>query len=146
MSSIAPASHDVVVVTPNYHPAATLVARLLMAAIFLVFGMRKALAFAGTVGYFTKLGFPMPEVMVVLAILIEIGGGILLVIGLRTRWVAWLLALFVVIGTLMAHRYWEFEAAQYANQMSHFFKNLCIIGGLMMVACFGAGPLSIDKR
>jgi putative oxidoreductase len=129
-----------------YNPYVPLVARLLMASIFLVFGIRKLLAFAGTVGYFTKLGFPMPEAMVVLAIIIEIGGGILLAIGWKTRWVAWLLALFTVIALCAAHRYWEFDAAQYANQMTHFFKNLCIIGGLMMVATFGPGPISVDKH
>jgi putative oxidoreductase len=116
-----------------------------MAAIFVLFGVRKVLAFAGTVGYFTKLGFPAPEVMVVISIIIEIGGGILLAIGWKTRWVAWLLALFTVVAMFMAHRYWEFDGAQYANQMTHFFKNLCIIGGLMMVATFGPGPISLDK-
>ena len=130
-----------------YNPYVPLVARLLMAAIFVVFGARKLLAVAGTAGYFAKLGFPMPEVMVWLAIIIELGGGILLAIGWKTRWVAWLLALFTVIALFMAHRYWEFaDAAQYANQMTHFFKNLCIIGGLMMVAAFGPGPLSVDKH
>ena len=130
-----------------YNPYVPLVARLLMAAIFVVFGARKLLAFAGTAGYFTKLGFPMPEVMVVLAIIIELGGGILLAVGWKTRWVAWLLALFTLIALFMAHRYWEFsDAAQYGNQMTHFFKNLCIIGGLMMVAAFGPGPLSVDKH
>jgi putative oxidoreductase len=130
-----------------YNPYVPLIARLLMAAIFLVFGIRKLLAFAGTAAYFAKLGFPAPEAMVVLAIIIELGGGVLLVIGWKTRWVAWLLALFTLIGMLMAHRYWEFaDAGQYANQMTHFFKNLCIIGGLMMVAAFGPGPISVDKR
>jgi putative oxidoreductase len=128
-----------------YNPYVPLVARLLMAAIFVVFGCRKVLAFAGTVGYFTKLGFPAPEVMVVIAIIIEVGGGLLLAIGWKTRWIAWLLAVFTVIAMLMAHRYWEFDAAQYANQMTHFFKNLCIIGGLLMVASFGPGPISVDK-
>lgn len=132
-------------VTTTYNPYTPLAARLLMAAIFLVFGIRKVIAYAGTIGYFTKLGFPMPEAMTVLAIVLEIGGGVLLVIGWKTRWVAWLLSLFVLIAMLMAHRYWEFDGAQYANQMTHFFKNLCIIGGLMMVATFGPGPLSVDK-
>ena len=85
-----------------YNPYVSLVARLLMAAIFVVFGCRKVLAFAGTVGYFTKLGFPAPEVFTVLAIIIEIGGGILLAIGWKTRWIAWLLAIFTVIAMLMA--------------------------------------------
>jgi putative oxidoreductase len=129
-----------------YHPYVPLVARLLMAAIFVVFGVRKILAYAFYAGYFAKLGFPMPQAVVAIAIVIEVVGGVLLAIGWKTRWVAWLLALFTLIAMLMAHRYWEFgDAAQYANQMTHFFKNLCIIGGLMMVASFGPGPVSVDK-
>ena len=104
-----------------------------------------ASGFAGTIGYFTKLGFPAPEVFAVLAIIIEIGGAILLIIGWKTRWVAWLLSLFVLIAAFAAHRFWEFDAAQYANQMNHFMKNMAIIGGLFFVASFGPGSMSVDK-
>jgi putative oxidoreductase len=146
MSSVAPTASGVAVI-PTYHPAVTLIARVLMAAIFIIFGVRKILAFAFYAGYFAKLGFPAPEAMVVLAILIEIGGGLAFAIGWQTRWTAWLLALYTVIATFMAHRYWDFgDAAQYANQMSHFWKNITIVGGLMMVAVFGPGPISVDKR
>ena len=144
MSSVAPTS-PVVAVTPNYHPAVTLIGRLLMAALFIIFGVRKVLAFRFYAGYFAKLGFPAPEVMVVLAILVEVGGGLLLAIGWKTRWMAWALAIFTVIATFMAHRYWEFDAQQYVPQMTNFWKNMTIVGGLLMVACFGAGPISVDK-
>lgn len=123
-----------------------LVGRVLVSAIFLVFGIRKLIAVAGTAGYFAKLGFPMPEVMVWVAILIEVGGGALLLLGWQTRRIAWLLIAFTVIATLMAHRYWEFDAAQYANQMTHFFKNVAMVGGLLYIAAFGAGALSVDGR
>lgn len=122
-----------------------LAGRLLIATIFLVAGIRKVLGFAGTVGYFTKLGFPAAEVFTVIAIIIEIGGAILLIAGWRTRWVAWLLVLFVVIATAMAHRFWEFDAAQFNNQLNHFLKNVAIIGGLLFVAAFGPGRASVDK-
>jgi len=72
-----------------------------------VAGVGKAMGFAGTAGYIAKLGFPMPEVMTALAIAAEAGGAILLIIGWKTRWVAWGLAIFVVIATLAAHRFWE---------------------------------------
>jgi putative oxidoreductase len=146
MSSVAPTATGVVV-TPTYHPAVTLIARLLMAALFIIFGIRKVLAFTFYAGYFAKLGFPAPEVMVVLAIIIEVGVGLLFAIGWRTRQLAWLLVLYTVIATFMAHRYWGIsDAGQYANQMSHFWKNITIIGGLMMVGVFGPGPISVDKR
>jgi putative oxidoreductase len=131
--------------TPAYNPMLPLAGRLLMATIFLVAGIRKVLGFAGTVGYFTKLGFPAAEVFAVVAIVIEIGGAILLIAGWRTRWVAWLLVLFVAIATAMAHRFWEFDAAQFNNQLNHFLKNVAIIGGLLFVAAFGPGRASVDK-
>lgn len=123
-----------------------LVGRVLLGAIFLIAGTRKLLAVAGAAGYFAKLGFPMPEVMAWVAIVIEIGGALLLIAGWQTRRVAWLLILFVAIATAMAHRFWEFDAAQYANQMNHFLKNLALIGGLLYVVAFGPGTISVDER
>jgi len=131
---------------PGSHPMVLLAGRILMGAIFLNAGLRKLLCFAATAGYFAKLGFPMPEVFAVLAIVIEIGGSILLIIGWKTRWAAWVLSLFVLVAAFAAHRFWEFDAAQYGNQMNHFMKNLAIIGGLLFVASFGPGSASVDKR
>jgi putative oxidoreductase len=132
--------------TSSYNPMLPLAGRLLIATIFLVAGIRKVLGFAGTVGYLTKLGFPAAEAFAVIAIVIEVGGAILLIAGWRTRWVAWLLVLFVAIATAMAHRFWEFgDAAQFNNQMNHFLKNVAIIGGLLFVAAFGPGRASVDK-
>jgi putative oxidoreductase len=131
--------------SPSYNPMLPLAGRFLIAALFLVAGIRKILMFSGSVAYFTKLGFPAPEAMTALAIAIELGGAILLIAGWKTRWVAWLLALFVLIATFMAHRFWEFDAAQQANQLNHFLKNIAIVGGLMFVAGFGPGRASVDK-
>jgi putative oxidoreductase len=122
------------------------VGRTLIALVFLVAGIRKLMAVAGTTAYFTKLGFPMPEVMAWVAIVIEIGGGALLILGWQTRRISWLLILFVVIATLMAHRFWEFDAAAYATQLNLFLKNLAIIGGLLYIIVFGPGALSVDER
>jgi putative oxidoreductase len=129
--------------TPN--PIIPLLARLGLGGLFVLFGIRSITGFAGSVAYFTKLGFPAPEAMVVLAIIIQIVAGLALVIGWQTRWAAWLLVLYVLIAALMAHRYWEYDAAQYANQMQHFFKNMAIVGGLLMLAAFGPGSMSVDK-
>ena len=122
-----------------------LAGRILIAALFLVAGTRKILIWGAQVAYFTRLGFPAPEVMTVIAIVIELGAAAALLIGWKTRWAAWLLALFVLIATAMAHRFWEFDGAQQANQMNHFLKNAAIIGGLLFVAAFGPGRASVDK-
>lgn len=131
---------------PAAQSQAMLVARTLLAALFLIPGLRKLMATAATAGYFAKLGMPMPEVMVWVAIVIEVGCALLLILGWHARRAAWLLILFVAIATAMAHRFWEFDAAQYNNQLNHFLKNLAIIGGLLYVAMLGAGGVSVDGR
>ena len=133
--------------TVSGNPVVPLIGRILIAALFLVAGFGKIMGFAGTAGYMAKVGFPVPEVMTAIAIVIEAGGAILLIVGWKTRWVAWGLAIFTVIATLAAHRFWEIpDAAQMMNQRIHFLKNLAIIGGLLFVATFGPGSISVDKR
>jgi putative oxidoreductase len=127
-------------------PQLMLVGRLLLALLFIVAGINKIAGYAGTVGYFTKLGMPMPEAMVWLSVLVELGGGALLIAGWQTRRVAWLLVAFTVVATFMGHRFWQADPAQYMNQLNHFLKNVAIIGGLLYVAAQGAGALSVDAR
>jgi len=129
----------------DQRPLLLLLARVFIAALFLVAGTRKLLTYTATVGYFAKLGFPASEAIAVLAIVIEIGGGLMLATGWRTRWAAWLLVVFVVVATAMAHRFWQFEPAQFANQLNHFLKNIAIVGGLIFVATFGPGRTALDR-
>jgi putative oxidoreductase len=123
-----------------------LVGRILLATVFLVAGIRKLMAVAGSTGYLAKLGFPAPEALIWVAIAIEIGCALLLILGWQTRRISWLLIVFVAIATAMAHRFWEFPDAQYAAQMNNFLKNLAIVGGLLYVIAFGPGMLSVDAK
>ena len=123
-----------------------LVGRILLAQMFLVAGISKLMNVAGTGAYMAKLGFPMPEVMAWVSIIIEIGGAALLILGWQTRRIAWFLILFIVIATAMAHRFWEFNPPQYAGQLNYFLKNVAIIGGLLYVIAFGPGAFSVDER
>jgi putative oxidoreductase len=129
------------------NPMFPLLGRTLIGLLFVVAGLRKVMAIAATAGYFAKLGFPAPEAMAYLAVLIEVGGGLLLILGFKTRIIAWLLVAFVVIATGMAHRFWEFsDAGAYTAQLNNFLKNIAIIGGLLMFITFGPGSASVDKR
>lgn len=130
---------------PTYNATVLLVGRILMALLFFIIGIQKLMGYAGTVAYFAKWGFPVPEATAVVAIIFELGGGLLLIIGWKTRWVAWLLALYVVIAAAVAHRFWTYEAAQALNQTYHFYKNVSIIGGLLYIAAIGPGRYSVDK-
>jgi len=132
---------------PSAQSNMMLLGRIGIAVMFLVPGIRKLMAVAGTTGYFAKLGFPMPEIMVWVSIVIEIGGALLLIVGWQARRVAWLFILFTVIATLMAHRFWELsDAAQYGAQLNYFLKNIAAIGGLLYVAALGPGSASIDAK
>src|SRR3989442_5101848 len=120
--------------TTSYNPILPLVGRILVGLIFLVAGVRKVMGFAGTVAYLAKLGFPAPEVMAVIAIIIEIGGSILLIVGWRARWAAWLLVLFVAIAAFAAHPLWGLpHPGQFHNQMNHLLKKLSRLRGPLFV-------------
>ena len=123
-----------------------LIGRVLVGLLFLVAGIRQFMFQTAIVGYFAKLGFPAPEATVWLSIVIHIIGGIMLIVGWKTQWASWLMLALVVIATAMAHRFWQFDATQYANQLNHFLKNVAIIGGLLYVISFGAGAMSLDAR
>ncbi|MBQ5949067.1 DoxX family protein [Massilia sp. ST3] len=115
------------------------IGRILMAAIFLVSGVGKALAPAGTIGYIESAGLPFATLGLVLAVAIEVGGGALLAFGVRTRLVAGLLAVFSVVTALVFH-----NAVGDQNQLIHLMKNFAMAGGLLQVVAFGAGAYSVD--
>jgi putative oxidoreductase len=129
----------------NQNSIVLLAGRVMLAAVFVVFGIRKLMAVSGTAGYFAKIGLPMPEILVWLVILVELGGGLLLIIGWKTRLAAWIVAAFTIGATVVAHRFWEFDGAQYVPQLTNFMKNIAIAGGLLMVAACGPGRISVDK-
>lgn len=109
-------------------------ARVLISLLFLILGVRKLLAWGGTVGYFGKLGLPAPEVMLALTVAVEVIGGAALLIGWKVKWAAWALAAFCVIASLVAHNFWSVDAAQFSAQLTQFLKNMAIVGGLLVVA------------
>ncbi len=127
------------------NPVLALLARLGLATLFIISGVGKIMNIAGTTGYFGKLGMPMPELMTYLAILFEVGGGILIVIGWKTRWVAWAMVVFLIVTMYFGHPFWAAEGAQAKAQLTQFLKNLSIIGGFLMLAASGPGSLSADK-
>lgn len=124
-------------------PAAFLPAtgRILLSAIFLVSGAGKIAAPAATLATIAAAGLPLPPVAYAAATAVEVVGGVLLVVGYRSRLVALLLAAFAVATAVTFH-----AALGDQNQMFHFLKNLAMAGGLLQVAAFGAGPFSLDAR
>ena|SRR2546421_946112 len=128
------------------NPIVPFVARILLAALFLVSGFNKISNVAGTTGYLGKLGLPSPGILVWAVIATELLGGLLLVIGWRTRWVAVGMAIFTLLTAVFGHAFWNFEGQQASMQMTQFLKNLAIIGGFLMLWAGGPGRLSVDRQ
>ena len=118
-----------------------LLGRVLLAVIFLLSGFGKLTAIAGTAGWFASIGLPVPTVTAVVVGLIELLGGLAILVGFQTRIVAWVLAIFTVATGLVAHMNWADQM-----QMISFLKNLAIAGGFIVLASSGAGAYSIDAK
>ena len=122
----------------TYLPA---LGRLLIAAVFIVSGLEKIAAPGMTQGYIASGGLPLPFFVYLLTVIVEVGGGVLLLLGYRTRIVALGLAVFTLAAALVFHR-----AFGDPGQMIHFLKNFAIAGGLLQIVAFGAGSFSLDSR
>lgn len=126
--------------------AFALLGRILLAFLFVPAGWGKIAGFAGTVQYIGSKGLPMPEVLAAAAVAIELGLGLLLLVGWQTRWAALGLAIFVAVITPIFHGYWAMPEAQQMMQKQAFGKNIAIVGGFLAFAAFGAGRFSLDGR
>ncbi len=126
--------------------ALALAGRALIALLFVPAGFGKIAGFAGTAGYIASKGLPLPEVGAALAIAVELGLGLALLAGWRTRWSALALAVFTVAASFIFHNYWGVPADQVMAQKLNFFKNIAVVGGLLAFAAFGPGGWSLDAR
>jgi putative oxidoreductase len=127
------------------HRYGPLAGRILIALIFVLSGFSKITGFDGTVGYIASKGLPLPQLAAIGAIIVELGGGILLVLGWKARWAAAAMSLFTALAALLFHNFWAVPPEQAQNQMIHFMKNISMIGGLLYVVVHGSGPLSLDR-
>jgi len=119
-----------------------LIARILLGAIFVMSGYGKITGLEAGLG---RQGVPMPDIMAIIGACVEFFGGIAVIIGLRIRYAALLMILFVIAATVISHRYWEFaDAAARRGQLIHFQKNITIIGGLIALFVGGAGRFALD--
>lgn len=124
---------------------AALVGRALMAVIFITAGFGKLTAFQGTAGYIASQGLPLPQVVTVLTIVLELGGGLMLLLGWKARWAAVALLVFTGLAGAIFHAFWAAAPDQVQAQLIHFQKNLAMMGGLLYLAMHGSGRLSLDR-
>ena len=117
----------------------SVIARVLLAHIFIMAGMSKIMGYAGTQGYMESMG--VPGMLLPLVILVEVGAGLAVLVGWQTRWAAYALAGFTVVSAVIFHSNLADQ-----TQMIMFMKNFAIAGGLLLLAEHGAGAFSLDNR
>ncbi|RFB81290.1 DoxX family protein [Methylovirgula sp. 4M-Z18] len=118
-----------------------LVGRLMIGVPFAMSGLSKLGAYAATTGFIGAVGLPFPPLAYAVAVAVELGGGLLLIAGYQARYVAVALALFSLATAAAFHNNFADQ-----NQMIHFLKNVMMAGGLLQIAAYGAGSLSLDNR
>jgi putative oxidoreductase len=124
---------------------AALLGRILLAAIFVMSGLGKISGFEGTAGYIAAKGLPLPQVLTVIAIVIEVGGAAAVLAGWKTRWAALALSVFLIVITPTFHNFWAVPPEQMMEQQINFLKNVSILGGMLLLLAFGPGRYSVDK-
>lgn len=121
-----------------------LIGRIIMSVIFITSGFGKLIGFSATEHMIDSKGIPLPELATAIAVLIELGGGLAILFGWKTRWVAAALVVFLVVITPIFHGFWRMEGAERAANHINFMKNLTILGGFLLLYAFGPGRFSID--
>jgi putative oxidoreductase len=124
--------------TTRYLPFA---GRLMIGLPFAMSGLGKLAAYSATTGMIAAVGLPFPSLAFAVAVAVELGGGLLLIAGYQTRFVAGGLAIFALATAFSFHNNFADQ-----NQMIHFLKNVMMAGGLLQIVAFGAGALSLDNR
>lgn len=123
-----------------------LAARILLSLIFIMAGFSKLTGLAGTTAYIASTGLPMPSVLALGSGLLELLGGLAVAVGFKARISAGALAAFTLLASLLFHNFWAMPAEQVMVNQLMFMKNLAIVGGLLLIVAYGAGPLSVDTR
>ena len=122
-----------------------LLGRILISIVFILGGMGKIFGFSMEEGMVAAKHLPLPAVALGIALVIELIGGLAILLGLFTRFTAWILFLYLIPTTLLFHNFWAMQGMDRIDNMVHFEKNLAIMGGLLVLAAFGPGALSVDS-
>ena len=123
-----------------------LMGRMLLSAFFIISGIHKARLFESAAAFMASQGLMMPEALLVVAIAIEVGCGLLILVGWQARWAAMLIFIYLIPVTLFFHPYWTFEGQAGMYHFHSFFRNVTIMGGMMYVMVHGSGALSLDEK
>ncbi|MBT0724905.1 DoxX family protein [Rosenbergiella sp. S61] len=127
-------------------PTVLLLARFLLMLLFVMFGYQKLIHFGGTVAYMSGLGAPLPTVAALIAVGLEFFAGLAIMLGYFTRPIALVLAIYTLATAIIGHPFWSMSGTEQMAAEINFYKNISIIGGLLLLSVAGAGRYSLDKR
>ena len=119
------------------------IGRTLLVLIFLISGFNKIGGFEGTAGWLASMGIPMASVALVITIIIEIAGAAMIIVGYKPRLAAIVLFLWMIPVTFIFHAFWAVPQEQMQTQFIMFFKNIAMMGGLLLIMGLGSGPKSM---
>jgi putative oxidoreductase len=121
------------------------VGRIVIAILFVMSGLEKVMDLNGTAAAIGGKGLPLSQVLAIATVVVELGGGLLIIVGWQTRLVALVLAIFSAVAAYFFHDFWHYPpGAEHTDNMIHFMKNISIIGGFLMLCSAGAGRYSLD--
>lgn len=123
-----------------------IVARILISSLFLLAGLGLVSTFSDIAAQMAGLGVPIPNILLGITIIIWLLGGTCILLGWHARLAAGIIFLIMIPVTLVFHAPWKAEPAQFVNVLNHFLMCLAILGGLLYVVAFGAGPYSLEQR
>jgi putative oxidoreductase len=127
----------------NSNNVVSLAGRILLSAIFIFSGIGKMAAFSMYTGY-AGAHLPMPSVAIAVAIAVEVLGGLAILAGFQTRLASWIIFLYLIPTSFVFHNFWTMDGMARMDNQAHFFKNVAIMGGLLILAANGPGGASID--
>jgi len=127
-------------------PWILLLGRLAMGAIFVQGGFGKLMNLSGFAAGLAAEGLPYPTLWAAVAVLVEFGGGLAVVLGIRVRLAALLMAAFTIVAALLSHDFWTMEGAERVENSIQFMKNVAIAGGFLFLFLLDGGPIALDRR
>ena len=122
-----------------------LLGRVLLGSIFVISGYGKLMGLAAFAASLEKNGVPYASMLAPVGAAVEFFGGLAIVLGIEVRYAALLMIAFVIVATLISHRFWEFEDAARRMQQTQFSKNMAIIGGLLLLLAAGGGRFAVER-
>ncbi len=128
---------------PSFLPVS---GRIFISLIFLISGIGKIVHWDNYLNILSTKMIPADALLLFIAIIVEIAGGLLILIGYKARYAAMILFLYLLPVSLLTHNFWAFTGAQFTIQLINFLKNMAIMGGMLYLAHYGAGPFSVDRK